>query len=65
MPDMTISFTAQQAQRMQEAFATSENPTPSMGDLKTWVIRQIRAQVLRKERAAAEAQISDSPFDPT
>lgn len=65
MPDITINLTAQQAQRVQDAFAVSENPNPGIQDVKDWLIRQLRYRVIQHERAIAEAAIQPTPFDPT
>lgn len=65
MPDITISLTAQQAQRLQAAFATAEEPAPGVPELKEWLIRQLRARVLQKERRDAESALTDMPFEPT
>lgn len=63
MPDLTVSLTAGQATRLQAAFATPENPTPNMADLKQFVIRQLKAKVVQYERGVAQAAIVDVPFD--
>jgi len=65
MPDMTISFTAQQAQRIQDALATENNPTPGIPELKVWVIKEIKNMVVIHERSVAVEAISDESFDPT
>ena len=65
MPDITITLTAQQAQRVQNAFATNEDPAPGIPVVKEFLIRQLRDRVLRKERATAEAALAPTPFDPT
>lgn len=65
MPDITISLTAQQANRMRDAFATEENPTPNLSDIKQEAVRFLRARVRQYERRVAEAAIQDTPFDPT
>lgn len=64
MPTLTIDLTAQQAQRVQAAFATNDNPSPDMADLKSWVVRQIRARVLQHERKVQESAITDTEFEP-
>ena len=64
MPDITISLTAQQANRMRDAFATQENPTPNLADVKQEAVRFLRARVRQYERRIAEAAIVDTPFDP-
>ncbi len=65
MPDMTITLTAQQANRMKDAFATNENPTPTLGDVKQEAVRFLKARVRQYERRIAEQAIVDTPFDPT
>ena len=65
MPDITISLTAQQANRMRDAFATEDNPTPNLSDIKREAVRFLRARVRQYERRIAEAAIQDTPFDPT
>lgn len=65
MPDITISLTAQQANRMRDAFATQENPTPNLADIKQEAVRFLRARVRQYERRIAEQAIQDTPFDPT
>lgn len=64
MPDMTISLTVQQANRMKEAYATPENQTPTIGDIKQEVMQILRAKVRHHERRLAEAAITDTPFYP-
>ena len=64
MPDLTITLTAQQANRMRDAFATEENPTPNLADIKREAVRFLRARVRQYERRIAEAAIVDTPFDP-
>lgn len=65
MPDITISLTAQQANRMRDAFATEDNPTPNLADIKQELNRYLKAKVRQHERRVAEAAIQDTPFDPT
>jgi len=62
---MTISFTAQQAQRIQDALATEGIPTPGIPELKIWVIREIKNMVINHERSVAAEAIASSTFDPT
>ena len=64
MPDLIITLTAQQANRMRDAFATEENPTPNLADIKQEAVRFLRARVSQYERRIAEAAIVDTPFDP-
>ena len=64
MPDLTITLTVQQANRMRDAFATEENPTPNLADIKREAVRFLRARVRQYERRIAEAAIVDTPFDP-
>ncbi len=66
MPDVTITLTTQQAQRLAATFVTPDNPTPTVADYKQWVIRQSRARVHQHERRVAEAAVQQpDPFDPT
>ncbi len=65
MPDLTITLSAQQAARLRDAFATQENQTPNMGDLKAEVVKYLRAKVRQYERRVAEQAIQDTTFDPT
>ena len=65
MPSVTINFDATQATRLQAAFATPENPTPGMPELKQWLVRQMKAKVLQRERGIAEAAVVVNPFEPT
>lgn len=70
MPALTISFTADQALRIQSAFATRLNkPAPDMADLKRWVIARVKDVVLDEERNAAIRAVqqshTDAPFDPS
>ena len=64
MPDITITLTAQQANRMRDAFATEENPTPNLADIKQEAVRFLRTRVRQYERRIAEAAIVDTPFNP-
>lgn len=70
MPTLTITFTAQQAARIQTAFASRLGiPSPDMNDLKTWVVKRIKDVVLDEERDAAIRAVqqshTDAPFEPT
>ena len=65
MPDITISLTAQQANRMRDAFASEDNPTPNLADVKQELHRYLKAKVRQYERRIAEQAIQDAPFDPT
>lgn len=65
MPDMTITLTAAQADRMRDAFASEENPAPNLADIKREAVRFLKARVRQYERRIAEAAIQDAPFDPT
>lgn len=65
MPDITITLTVQQANRMRDAFATEENPTPNLADIKQEAVRFLKARVRQHERRVAEQAIQDTPFDPT
>lgn len=65
MPDITITLTVQQANRMRDAFATEDNPTPSLADIKREAVQFLRAKVRQFERRQAESAIVDTPFDPT
>jgi hypothetical protein len=65
MPDVTLTLSAQQASRVQAAFATQENPTPGVPEVKQWLVRQLRGKVIQYERGVAQAAIADEPFDPT
>lgn len=67
MPTLTIEVTATQATRIQEAFASIINPEtgdlPTMADMRTWLIQQIRNRVINYEfdkmRALALTQASE------
>lgn len=65
MPDITITLTVQQANRIRDAFATEENPTPNLADIKQEAVRFLKARVRQHERRVAEQAIQDTPFDPT
>jgi hypothetical protein len=65
MPDLTITLTVQQANRLRDAFSNDENPTPTLADLKQEVTRYLRGRVRQHERRIAESAIPDTPFDPT
>lgn len=70
MPTLTINFTAQQAARIQSAFATRiSKPAPDMNDLKQWVIARVKDVVLDEERDAAIRAVqqahTDAPLEPT
>ena len=54
MPDITISLTAAQAQRVQAAFARRfGNPAFGVPEYKQWLIAQTRDVVLAEEKRAA------------
>ena len=73
MPTLTITTTAQQAQRVATAFGQrlglkdgGGNPrdaTPS--EVKDFVIVQIRLVVQQQEQHTAQMLITDTQFDPT
>lgn len=65
MPDITITLTVQQANRIRDAFATEENPAPNLADIKQEAVRFLKARVRQHERRVAEQAIQDTPFDPT
>ena len=71
MPSMTITTTAGQAQRMQDAVQreTSAAQAPSAAAVKDFWIHQMRVFVQDSERKAAkkaaEAALTDAAFDPT
>lgn len=65
MPTLTINLTNEQAQRIQEAFATPSNPNPGMAELKEFCINRIRAYVHEVERRKATEAITVEPIDPT
>ena len=65
MPTLTINLTNEQAQRIQAAFATPQNPTPGMPELKEFCISRIRAYVHEVERRKATEAITVEPIDPT
>ena len=53
MPDITISLTAAQAQRVQAAFASrTGNPSFGVPEYKAWLINQTKTVVLEEERDA-------------
>lgn len=71
MPSMTITTTAGQAQRMQDAVQQETNSAqaPSAAQVKDFWINQMRVFVHDSERKAAkkaaETSITDTAFDPT
>ena len=65
MPDITITLTLAQANRMKDAFASEENPTPTLADIKQEAVHYLKARVRQYERRVAESAIQDTPFDPT
>lgn len=65
MPSFTINLTAEQATRLQAAFASPQNPTPGVAEVKAFCISQLRAYVHERERQAATAAIVVTPMDPS
>lgn len=65
MPSFTITLTAAQAQRIQDAIATPQNPTPAVADVKAFFIDRLRSHVHAVERRNAMNAIVDTPLDPT
>lgn len=70
MPSMTITTTAGQAQRMQDAVqrATGASQSPSAETVRQFWIHQMRVFVQDQEKAAAVAATQATPptaFDPT
>ena len=71
MPSMTITTTAGQAQRMQDAVQRETNAAqaPSAAQVKDFWINQMLVFVQDSERRAAkkaaDAAITDTAFDPT
>ena len=64
--DITITVTAQQVARLTTAFrAMSGNPDAGLPELKTHLIRELRAIVLLYEKQEAEKTIAPVPFDPS
>lgn len=64
MPDITVSLTVPQINRLKEAFATVENPDPGIDDIKALIVRFLRGKVHAKEHSRSMAQIINTPFDP-
>lgn len=56
MPTLTIDFTADQTQRISEAFQTMlELPDPATeADIKAWIIDNLKSIVRSVERTAAD-----------
>lgn len=73
MPSMTITTTAQQAQRLATAFGRELGLRDEQGqrrdataaEIKQATIGYLRSVVVQQERRAAEDEISIPEFDPT
>ena len=65
MPSFTINLTAAQATRIQDAFATPQNPTPGVAEVKEFCIVRVRAYVQEVELRNATKAIVVIPLDPT
>lgn len=67
MATMTITTDAQQAQRVAAAVGSelSLGRDATMAEVKGFTIAFLRRIVQFQERRAAEAEIADTPFDPT
>ncbi len=65
MPTISIDLTTQQASRLQAAWEKQFGVSPSLTDVKAYLVRELRAIVQTSERKTAEEQISIASFDPT
>jgi hypothetical protein len=73
MPTVSVDLTTLQANRAQSAFgkhlslkdAQGAPRDATAGEIKGWVIRQMRGVVHTQERRGQESVITDVPFDPT
>lgn len=66
MPTITIELTAQQATRLQTAWEAQFGVLPTVADVKTHLVRELKAIVLEGEKKIAEAAVQEaSPFNPT
>ena len=57
MPTITIDLTAQQAQRVSDAFEFAMGTPPTMADVRQHLVRELKAFVLNQEKRKAEEQI--------
>lgn len=66
MPTITINITAQQAQRLQDAWVKHFGVTPTIADVRQHLVKELKAIVMQGEKKAAEeVAASPPPFDPT
>ena len=66
MPSVTITLDSTQTQRLTTAWMKvfSTNTPPSIADVKTHLVRELRAIVQEGERQIALEAIIPTPFDP-
>ena len=68
MPDLTITFTLAQANRVAAAVGQrylSLGRDATLAEVKTWLVDFIRAGVINHERAVQSGAIIIAPLDPT
>jgi len=64
MPTISIDMTAQQATRLQDAWAELYGVTPDLEMVKTHLVRELKAIVIHGEKAKAEREAAaPTPFD--
>ena len=49
MPDVTLRFSRAQWASIEAAFAGEEGKVPTSADMRNWLLRQVRARVLRHQ----------------
>ena len=68
MPDLTITFTVAQANRVAAAVGNrylNLGRDATLAEVKTWLVDFIRAGVINHEQAVQAATIVISPLNPT
>ena len=65
MPSFTITLDAAQTARIQAAFATPQNPSPGVAEIKEFCISRLRAYVHEVERRNATNAITVTALEPT
>lgn len=63
MPTITIDMTAQQANRLADAWEIQFGVRPSIADVRQHLVRELRAIVHHGERKAAEEAITIPDFN--
>jgi hypothetical protein len=65
MPTITIDITAQQADRLADAWEIQFGVRPTIPQVKIHLVRELKAIVYHGEKKAADDAFASASFDPT